>query len=283
MTKLHTRMADVGCLVRVSEDTPLAAIRQAIRFAASAEAHLKVVLAVQTFVAPYTPFMTTMAASIAAEVNDKSKAQAESLADTITREAKAAGIAFEIETVAGPFAEVATRAANAARAVDLVVVDQQHGAFDSAAVLLEEALFRSGRPVFVATPQRAPLDEVRHLLVGWDGSAHAVRAVSDALFVFPSVEKVEVLSVSGEKNLSRALPAAEFSRHLARKGVGVTLTDIDRGSQSVAEVLNDYAQSSKADVIVTGAFGHSRLREFLLGGVTVDLTEKSTTSLLMAY
>lgn len=283
MTKLRMRMTDIGCLIRISDDPPQAAYRQAIIFAADAGAHLTVIIGVQTFIAPYTPFGTSMASSLVGGVNDKAEAMAASLADTIRSEAAAAGVVAEIDIVAGPFAEVAERAANAARSVDLVVVDQPHGALDTSEMLLEEALFHSGRPVFVASAKSPPRPAIRRIIVGWDGSEHAVRAVSDALFVFPTIEHVEIVTVSGEKSLAHALPAADFARHLARKGVETTLTDVESKDRSVAAVLDDYAVATKADVLVTGAFGHSRLREFLLGGVTVELTDSAATSLLMSY
>lgn len=283
MPKSRSSMVDIACLIRIADETPLAAMRQAIALAARAGAHLKLVLGVQTFVAPYTPFMTSMATSLAADVNQKAEQKASSIEETARAEAAAAGVSIEIEKVSGPFAEVAARAANVARAADLVIVDQQHGALDTAEMLIEEALFRSGRPVMIVSPKHATLDEVKRVIVGWDGSAHAVRAVSDALFVFPTIENVEILTVGGEKDISRALPAAEFARHLARRGIESTLTDVDSKGRSVAEVLDEYATMRKADLIVSGAFGHSRLREFLLGGVTVDLSSEAETSVLMAY
>ena len=283
MPRIHTKMVDVACLVRVSDETPFTGVRQAIALCRAAEAHLTVVLGVQTFVAPYTPFGGAVAHSITAEINEKAMAQATSLSETISSEAKAAGVDAEVLIATGPFAEVAAQAANAARSADLVVVDQQHGAFDTAEVLLEEALFRSGRPVLIASPKRGPLAEVRKVLVGWDGSSHVVRAVASALVVFPAIEKVEIVKVSGEKSLSSGLSAEQFSRHLARKGADVTLTNLESKGRPVASVLNDYATTSGADILVAGAFGHARLWEFLLGGVTIELTESAAIPVLMAY
>ena len=274
---------DIGCLVRVSDDTPMAAIRQSIALAARYEVRLSVLIAVQTFVAPYTPLWSGMANSIAAEVNEQAQKQGASLAETAEAEAKAAGVGADVQVVAGVFAELGSRAARVARSADLVVVDQQHGALDTSEMLLEEALFRSGRPVLIASPRRAPVEEVRSIVVGWDGSSHAARAVSDALATFPTLKKIEIVTISGEKSLKNILPGADFAQHLARKGVEVVLTDVAVDGRSVAEILDGCAIAAKADLIVTGAFGHSRLREFLLGGVTVDLTEKATTPVLMAY
>lgn len=274
---------DIGCLVRVSDDTPMAAIRQSIALAARYETRLSVLIAVQTFVAPYTPLWSGMANSIAAEVNEQAQKQGASLAETAEAEAKAAGVEADVQVVAGVFAELGSRAARVARSADLVVVDQQHGALDTSEMLLEEALFRSGRPVLIASSRRAPVEEVRSIVVGWDGSSHAARAVSDALATFPTLKKIEIVTISGEKSLKNILPGADFAQHLARKGVEVMLTDVAVDGRSVAEILDGCAIAAKADLIVTGAFGHSRLREFLLGGVTVDLTEKATTPVLMAY
>ncbi|KAF0230993.1 MAG: hypothetical protein FD175_862 [Beijerinckiaceae bacterium] len=283
MTRLLSKAVDLACLVRITEGTPLAALRQAIALAAAAGAHLRVFVGVQKLVAPYTPFGGAMTGSIVAEVNQRAEQEAASLAETARAEAGAAGVALEVEIVSGPFAEVAMRAAHAARAADLVVVDQQHGALDTAEMLIEEALFRSGRPVLIVSPNRPPVSEVKRIIVGWDGSAHAVRAVSDALFVFPTIETVEILTISGEKDLASALPAADFARHLARRGLEAVLTSVDAKGRPVAEVLNEYATTRKADLIVSGAFGHSRLWEFLLGGVTVELTSNAKTSVLMSY
>lgn len=283
MSKRIAQPADIGCLVRVSDETPQAAVRQAIALAAATDAHLTVVIGIQTFSAPYTPFWTSMAQSIVSEVNDRTGKQGESLAETIRAEAAAVGVTPDIELVTGPFADVAARAANIARSVDLVVIDQQHGPFDAAEMLIEEALFRSGRPVMIASPKARPGAELRKAIIGWDGSAHAVRAVSDALFVLPSLETLEIVTVSGEKSLAAMLPAEDFARHLARKGLKTILTDVAAGGETVAKVLDNHALSVNADVIVTGAFGHSRLRQFLLGGVTVELTSSASLPVLMAF
>lgn len=274
---------DIGCLVRVSDDTPMAAIRQSIALAAQYQTHLTILIAVQSFVAPYTPLWSGMAHSIAAEVNEQAQKQGASLAETAGAEAKAAGVEADVQVVSGVFAELGSRAARVARAVDLVVVDQQHGALDTAEMLLEEALFRSGRPVLVASPRRAPVEAVRSVVVGWDGSSHAARAIADALATFATLARIEIITISGEKSLKGILPGADYAQHLAKKGVEVTLTDIAADGRSVARILDDRAVETKADLIVTGAFGHSRLREFLLGGVTVELTETAVTPVLMAY
>lgn len=276
-------MTDIACLIRVAEETPVAAMKQAIALACASGAHLSAALAIQAFTAPYTPFWTSMTSSIVAEVNATSRSKAASIAETFKAEAAAAGVSLDLAMITGALGDIAEKAALAARAADLIVVDQPHGALDSAEVLLEEALFRSGRPVVVASPRVTPPATLKKAVVGWDGSAHAVRAVSDALFLFPELKALEIVTVSGEKDLSKGTPAADFARHLARRGLDVTLTDILLEGRTVGAVLDAYAQEKRADALIMGAFGHSRLREFLLGGVTVELTENAATPLFMAY
>lgn len=283
MPKSQSGPVDIACLIRAADDMPVAAMKQAIALAAETGAHLTAIVGVQVFNAPYTPFWTSMSASIAAEVNQKSKAKADSFAETFRADAKAAGVELDIAVVSGAFADVAEKAAFIARAADLVVIDQPYGALDTTEMLLEEALFHSGRPVLIASPRRAAAAKVAKAIVGWDGSAHAVRAVADAIDVFTALGTIEIVTVSGEKDLSGVLPAADFARHLARKGLTVTLTDLPRAGKSVAAVLDAHAQAAGADILITGGFGHSRLREFLLGGVTVELTQNAVTPLLMAY
>ena len=183
--------------------------------------------------------------------------------------------------VAGTLAEVTAKAAEPARAVDLVVLDQPLGVLDSAEMLMEEALFRSGRPVMVVPPAKAAFETVKKVLLGWDGSAHAVRACAEAMALFPNLEAIEVVTITGEKKKTVSLPAASYTRHLARKGVKATLTELPMGDRSIGEILDAHAVKSGADVITMGAFGHSRLREFLLGGTTVELTEGAKTALLL--
>lgn len=279
---LH-RLTDIGCLVRIAEETPRAAIRQALALGKQNRARVAVSLGVQKFKPPYSPFWTSVTDQITAEINEKSMALAESLATSIKQEAEAAGVTVEVEIVSGAFSAVAEHAAQFARTVDLIVVDQPEGALDTSEMLLEEALFRSGRPVLVASKVGMPASAINRAVLAWDGSAHAARAASDALFVFPSIRAIDLVTVSGEKPLDEMLPASRFAEHLKRKGVDVTVSDVARKDRSVAAVIDDYAGTANADLIIMGGFGHTRFTEFLLGGVTVELTQSARKPLLMSY
>jgi nucleotide-binding universal stress UspA family protein len=283
MSKRRQAPVDLACVIRVTDEPSEAALNQALALAEARGAHLTLLLGVQSFSAPFTPFFGGMTSSIAAEINAKSRKTGEALAERVTEAARSAGVALTVEIVEGHFNEMAARAALAARAADLVIVDEQHGALDGAAVLIEEALFRSGRPVLVASQKRPPIRNLARIAIGWDGSAHAVRATAAALALFPELAAAELVMVSGDKPRANSLPGADFARHLARHGLDVTLTTLDRGKHSIGATLLAHSKATHADALVTGAFGHARLLEFLLGGVTVELTAAAELPILMAY
>jgi len=91
-----------------------------------------------------------------------------------------------------------------------------------------------------------------------------------------------VVSIAGEKDLSRAIPGAEVAPHLARHGVKATINDLTAQRGDVAETLRNQAGLFRADMIVMGAFAHSWIREVVLGGVTQSLLKKSPMPLFMS-
>jgi nucleotide-binding universal stress UspA family protein len=144
-------------------------------------------------------------------------------------------------------------------------------------------LFGTGRPVLVATPDRAPAEKVKHIALAWDGSTPAARALSFALALFPDIKHVDVVSVGGEKDLSEAVAGAEIAAHVERHGAVAKVFDLMAEKGGVAPVIDGFAGEAKADLIVMGGFGHSRFREFVLGGVTRALSKSAKTPLLLAH
>jgi nucleotide-binding universal stress UspA family protein len=224
-----------------------------------------------------------MASAFVADLNEKTKAHAEKMAETLKRQTAMPGVTVRTRVYSTAIGSAAASAVMAARACDLIVVDQPTAAMDTRGLILEEALFRSGRPVLVATPRKAPQGSFRRAVIAWDGSAHAARAAADALDILPGLEVLDVVSVSGEKSLAKGLPGADAAQHFARKGFEVTLSDIPLTHNSVGLTINEHALATDADIIVMGGFGHSRFREFLLGGATVKLTQEAGLPLLMAH
>ena len=150
-------------------------------------------------------------------------------------------------------------------------------------LIIEAALFQSGRPVVVVPYiQRTGLTLDRVLLC-WDGGRQAARAIADALPFLHRAKAIEVVIVATEPLKSNELPGANIARHLARHDLNVDLKRIVTGETDVANTILSYAADVSADFIVMGGYGHSRLREFILGGVTRGLLSSMTIPTLLSH
>lgn len=136
--------------------------------------------------------------------------------------------------------------------------------------IAEAVIFGSGRPVLIlpATPRGDTEIALDAIGVAWDASRPAARAVADALPLLQRARNVRVVTIIAEDQASREHSSAELARHLACHGVSVVLEKEEVGKRSTSQAIEDYARSRELDLIVMGAYGHSRLRDFLLGGVT---------------
>jgi len=148
----------------------------------------------------------------------------------------------------------------------------------------ETVIFGSGRPTLVLpeTPRARPF-ELGTVVVAWDFSRAAARAVSDALPLLERAKKVRVVTVSNEKALDTKHSAEELAKNLARHGIDVVLDRVDADGRRIGDVLETYALLHKADVLVMGAYGHARWREFILGGATKSLLSKPPLPILLSH
>jgi len=119
--------------------------------------------------------------------------------------------------------------------------------------------------------------------VCWDGSRPAARAIGDAMPLLAKAGKVEIVSISDEPGKQDKIEGVDMEHHLARHGLKVEVERIPRGDVDVADALLSHAADSGADIMVMGGYGHSRLRQFLLGGVTRSTLRSMTVPVLMAH
>lgn len=168
-----------------------------------------------------------------------------------------------------------------ARVHDLTVLDAEPVALAVDRGLIEHLLLESGRPLLVIPPGRESFTAKR-VLVAWDGSAKAARAVHDALPFLRAADEVEVISVTGEKRIPDGVPGADIAPHLSRHGVRVTVVNMPVERSDVAQTLRNRATLFGADMIVMGAFVHSRLRQMVFGGVTQSLLKSCPVPLFMS-
>ncbi|MFN4295795.1 MAG: universal stress protein [Brevundimonas sp.] len=149
----------------------------------------------------------------------------------------------------------------------------------------ESMLFSSGRPLLIF-PEAAPLGDsatFERIVVAWDASRSAARALGDALPLLVAARDVRILTVVGEKASVRSGQGEEVVRHLALHGVQATVDEVDAAGRPIGQVLETYMNQQDADLLVMGGFGHSRVRDFLLGGATGALLKDPKFPVLLAH
>ena len=119
-------------------------------------------------------------------------------------------------------------------------------------------------------------------MVCWDGGRTAARAIADAMPFLMRAKAVEIVVVT-EPRKSGEITGTNMAEHLARHGVAVDIKRISRGDIDVQSAILSHAADSGADFIVMGGYGHSRLREFILGGVTRNMLSAMTVPVLMSH
>jgi len=168
---------------------------------------------------------------------------------------------------------------------DLAVVARPDSADRTAGPpgLVESLVLTSGRPVIVLPPG-GTASRGRRILVGWNAAREAVRAVADALPLLVRAEAVEVSIVDPERHRAAhgEEPGADIARYLARHGVQVEVRRLSSGGEDVGRVLLSQAAALGADLVVMGAYGHSHLSEWIVGGVTRTVLHEADLPVLMS-
>jgi nucleotide-binding universal stress UspA family protein len=149
----------------------------------------------------------------------------------------------------------------------------------------ESIIFGSGRPTVVLPTVRKrtgrfALDTV---IVAWDFSRPATRAMADAMPILEKAKKVCVLTVIKEKAIDTRRSGPELAKHLARHGVDVVLDEVDAKGRGIGEVFEAHVTYRNASLLVMGAYGHSRMREFILGGATKSMLARPPLPIFLSH
>ena len=152
-------------------------------------------------------------------------------------------------------------------------------------IAAESVIFESGRPVIILPPgaERSAPVRLETIGVAWDFSRPAARAVADALPLLERASTVRVLTVTNDRTINTRRSGSELARHLAAHGVKAIFEEEDAAGRSVASAVESYAAAHKLDLLVMGAYGHSRIRDFILGGVTKSMVAKPALPVLLSH
>lgn len=230
---------------------------------------------------PVSSPMGEVPIDITLEIAEEARAAARKSFDRLRAEAPASmGTELVmIEDVAGLAGD---RFAKLARHFDLTIIGQADPGSGDDLAMATGALFGSGRPVFLVPFIHNGPARLGKPMVAWDGGLPAARALAEALPLLKRASSVEVVTLAAKDLPSDAVPGFDITRHLARHGISSTLKKLPAGEDAGAMLLS-HAADSGADYIVMGGFGHSRLREFVLGGATRTMLRSMTVPLFMAH
>jgi len=188
----------------------------------------------------------------------------------------------EWRTVDGPISDTLCLHA---RYADLSMFSRPSGE-DGDISLIEDVLFTSGRPILVV-PQAFPCESIgERILIGWNATRESARAVGDALPLLGKAGMVRVLTIStsqDDTNTRELVAAEDIARHLARHGVKVTAGVATAGMLGPYDILLNEMSDVDADLLVIGGYGHGRMREMLLGGVTRDMIRHGTGPVMLSH
>ena len=150
---------------------------------------------------------------------------------------------------------------------------------------IDGALFYSARPVLLATNRQPVTLRPKKILLAWNSTMESARAAREAMALMESAEEVNVVLVDPSAAPARngEEPGADIATYLARHIVNVTVDRLPSAGRRVEEVLNQHAIDISADLIVMGAYGHTRLRERIFGGVTKAMIERPIVPVLMVH
>lgn len=268
------------------EPTPQEPVEQAVRFAKLLGARMSALTFEIDIHVPSNPLAVAvldLPAMIAAE-ESKSASNAKDLVTAFSAAADKQGVPAEhfIERCAP--ARMPDVVVEYARLRDLTIIPVgEPAAFQQP--IAETVIFGSGRPVLILPDDRQRIKPISldTLGIAWDFSGPAARAIADALPLLQRAQSIRVVTVTNEKTIEARRRGSDLARHLAVHGVEVILEEEDAAGRAIGDVLDAYSRERELDLLVMGAYGHSRAREFILGGATRSILRTPPLPVLLSH
>jgi nucleotide-binding universal stress UspA family protein len=234
-------------------------------------------------IAPVPLFAGGLPADISARATADLAATAASAEARFMAAAKRQGCLASTRRLAGPSGTVQAEFARIARYFDLTLLQQpQPDVWDGTELLLESALFHAGRPLLIVPFIQSSPARLDRVIFAWDGSAAAARALADAMGLLQHAKHVEIATVDRGQPAAVDPPGFDLCASLARHSIAADRKRLPSGLD-VASTLLSYAADTGADLLVMGAYRHSRFREQFLSGATDRILKTMTIPVLMSH
>ncbi|MEX0318235.1 MAG: universal stress protein [Ruegeria sp.] len=196
------------------------------------------------------------------------------------------GVRWSAENGVAQIADLGRHVAHRARFSDLVVLPRPYGEDRGAEAepIVEAAMFDGHAPVLVVPDEAQAFSKPGTILIGWNEGVEAMRAIRRALPFLQAAETVRIVVIDPPQHgPDRSDPGGMLSQMLSRHGVRCEIDVLSKTMTRVSDILNRHAADTDADMIVMGAYGHSRFREAILGGATRNMLEQATVPVFMAH
>ncbi len=274
---LLTVLTDPDCV-----ELPLA---QIVELAGAYDAHADA-LCIGVDRSPHGYYEAGGNALILQQALDQAKAEAGVLVERAEAVLNASGVRWATERGVAALAAMGEHVASRARFSDLVVMPQPYGEGKGSdlEVAVEAALFGGRAPVLILPDGNTAGSEFKTIIVAWNEGVEAMTAVRKSLPLLQSADLVRIVTVGPTPHRSdQTDPGGMLSQMLARHGVACEVDVLSKTMPRTSDVLNRHVTDTGADMMVMGAYGHSRLREAILGGTTRNMLENATVPVLMAH
>lgn len=196
------------------------------------------------------------------------------------------GVRWSADDGVAQFADLGRHVAHRARFADLVVLPRPYGDNHGAEAepIIEAAMFEGHAPVLVVPDDADPIAAPKNILVAWNQSVEAMRAIRRALPFLCAADLVRIVVIDPPSHgPERSDPGGMLAQMLARHGVTCEIDVLSNSMNRVSDALNRHAVDTSADMMVMGAYGHSRFREAILGGATRNMLEQAKIPVFMAH
>lgn len=217
---------------------------------------------------------------------DRATAEVEALSGSAREALGKTNALWSVDHGVAQLADIGRHVASRARFCDLVMLPQPYGEGKGVELepILEAGLFEGQVPVMVVPDGVEPVANPKRVVVGWNESNEALRAMRSALPLLVGAENVHVVVIDPPKHgPNRSDPGGMVSEFLARHGVKAEIDVLAKTLPRVSDVMQRHVADVEADLVVMGAYGHSRFREAILGGATRNMLEHASIPVFMAH
>lgn len=273
-------------LVHIPTERPMRpAIEGSISLAAHLNAHLDAVAV--GYVATSTAYVMEGGAAVAAVFElerERAMERAEAALAVFKSEAANAGISYACHTLGAIPADAAVSLGEMARLHDLSIVlqpDPAQGSFDND--VPGEILFQAGGPVLFLPYTFRGAFKANRIGICWDGSRLAARAVRDATTFLARAAEIVIITINEADTAPGEASASSLAKHLGRRGLSTRTVALSATRADIQPTILSLAADESLDLLVMGGYGHSRLQERVLGGVTRAMLEAMTVPTLMSH